>query len=189
MRLTDARIALVDFDGTLLDSEGCWLEAYTLACEKISVAPLAKIIDAFGQLCFGKWQALIKKQHGISDTQITECAKEVYSRRPPKASVLAILNSIPEGCSRSIVTKEPSELVKHWLQRYNVSGFDNIITSANERAEAEYYRKPFLLLIDDNYRHCKAAKEAGALVIGINDHHSNERKMQMKELCDLYLEE
>ena len=35
----------------------------------------------------------------------------------------------------------------------------------------------------------EAAKEAGALVIGIKDHHSNERKMQMKELCDLYIEE
>lgn len=189
MILTRIKTALVDFDGTLVDSNGCWIEAYQLLCEQQKVQPSTKIINAFAEITFGKWQDLISEQHGKCDDELLDCAKLTYAKRTPKESVLSIVRSLSAGCKISVITREPSELVRNWLAHYNIGVFSEVITSGDERKDAAYYAQPQLLLIDDNYKHCVAAKNAVATVIGVNDYHTEERKAQMREICDLYIED
>ena len=59
MILTHIKTVLVDFDGTLIDSNGCWIEAYQLLCEQRKTQPSAKIINVFAEITFDKWQDLI----------------------------------------------------------------------------------------------------------------------------------
>ena len=189
MILTHIKTALVDFDGTLVDSNGCWIEAYQLLCEQQKVQPSATIINAFVEITFSEWQKLISEQLGKCDNELLNCAKLTYANRTPKEAVLSVVHSLSTGCKISIITREPSELAHNWLAHYNIGAFSEVITSGEERKDKAYYSQPSLLLIDDNYKHCMAAKLANATVIGVNDHHTEERKAQMREICDLYIED
>ncbi len=189
MILTHIKTALVDFDGTLVDSNGCWIKAYLLLCERKKHQPSTATIDSFDKCTFAEWQKLINSKLGECDNELLECAKLAYVKRVPKKLILSTVHSLPIGSKISIITREPSELVRHWLSHYNINIFDEIITVGDERKDEAYYSQPLLLLIDDNYKHCIAAKLANATVIGVNDHHTEERKAQMREICDLYIED
>ena len=189
MILTHIKTVLVDFDGTLIDSNGCWIEAYQLLCEQRKTQPSAKIINVFAEITFDKWQDLISEQLGKCDDELLDCAKLTYAKRTPKEAVLSVVHSLPVGCKMSVITREPSELVRNWLAHYNICVFSEVFTSGDERKDLAYYSQPQLLLIDDNYKHCVAAKNADATVIGVNDYHTEERKAQMREICDLYIED
>ena len=53
------KTALIDFDGTLLDSTNCWIEAYCLLCEKLEVTPIGHIMERFGKISFAEWKSFI----------------------------------------------------------------------------------------------------------------------------------
>ena len=186
---THIKTTLVDFDGTLIDSNGCWIEAYLLLCERKKQQPSVSTIDSFDKCTFAEWQGLINSQLGECANELLECAKLAYVKHAPKELVLSTVRSLPIGSKITIITREPSELVRHWLSHYNINIFDEIITVGDERKDEAYYSQPLLLLIDDNYKHCIAAKLTNATVIGVNDHHTEERKAQMREICDLYIED
>ncbi len=188
MILSDIKIAYVDFDGTLVDSENCWLEAYTLACKEKDMLPFPHIITAFDQISFEEWQRLVEEQLGNGDNTLFECGKLVYTERTPKESVMSIVRALPDNCVKLIITREPSELVWYWLKHNHITNFEDVITTGDERAFTDYYKHRGLLLIDDNYKHCKAAKAANAIVVGVNDHHTTEGKSRMRSVCDCYLE-
>lgn len=189
MILTHIKTALVDFDGTLIDSNGCWIEAYLLLCERKKQQPSVSTIDSFDKCIFAEWQGLINSQLGECANELLACAKLAYVKHAPKELVLSTVHSLPIGSKISIITREPGELVRYWLLHYNINIFDEIITVGDERKNTAYYSQPSLLLIDDNYKHCIAAKLANATVIGVNDHHTEEKKAQMIEICDLYIED
>lgn len=189
MILTHIKTALVDFDGTLVDSNDCWVEAYQLLCKQRKVQPSTKIINAFSEITFDKWQDLILEQFGKCNEELLDCAKLTYAQRTPKESVLSVVRSLSAGCKISIITREPNELVRNWLAHYTIGVFREVITSGDERKDVTYYAQPQLLLIDDNYKHCMAAKLANTTVIGINDHHTEKEKAQMRKVCDLYIED
>ena len=178
----------VDFDGTLLDSEGCLVEAYQLLCENKEVSPSTEIMHLFDQITFEQWQNLIFHQLGECSAELLNCAKTVYSKRSPNSFVLSILQKLPADCSVRMITKEPVELPEYWLSRWGIKLFAQITTVSDERMNQDFYTGENILLIDDNYNHCSAAKMAGAYVIGVNSHHTEERKSQMREICDLYIE-
>ena len=189
MILTHIKTVLVDFDGTLIDSNGCWIEAYQLLCERKKQQPAATTLDSFDKWTFADWQELITSHLGECANELLECAKLAYVKRAPKELVLSTVRSLPINSKISIITREPSELVRYWISHYNINIFNEIITVGDERKDKAYYSQPSLLLIDDNYKHCMAAKLANATVIGVNDHHTEERKAQMREICDLYIED
>ena len=158
-------------------------------CERKKQQPSVSIIDSFDKCIFAEWQGLINSQLGECANELLACAKLAYVKHAPKELVLSTVHSLPIGSKISIITREPGELVRYWLLHYNINIFDEIITVGDERTNTAYYSQPSLLLIDDNYKHCIAAKLANATVIGVNDHHTEEKKAQMIEICDLYIED
>ena len=52
---THIKTTLVDFDGTLIDSNGCWIEAYLLLCERKKQQPSVSTIDSFDKCIFGRY--------------------------------------------------------------------------------------------------------------------------------------
>ncbi len=188
MNLSHIRFALVDFDGTMLDSTGCWIEAYQLLCEKKNVNPSQKVIDSFNLVDYSKWQELIFMQVGECNAELTECAKITYAKRTPKQAVLEVLNALSNDCTISIISNEPSELIEHWLAVRKLKIFSSINSVVGERDNPAFYKINGLLLVDDNYKHCLAARLANATVIGVNDYHTEERKTQMRKVCDTYID-
>ena len=188
MTLGNIKIAWVDFDGTLLDSHGCWTEAYGLLCEQCSARPEPDVIRLFDEIPFENWQTLVCKQLGCGTQELLKFAELSYSRRAPNKSVLSVIESLPRDCMITVITKEPKELVEFWLSHHRISIFAGVATVGNERKNADYYAVENLLLIDDNYKHCQAAKIAGAFVVGVNSHHNDEQAKTMRSLCDFYIE-
>ncbi len=188
MNYSQIKMALVDFDGTLVDSTGCWVEAYQLLCETKSIQPLKTVIDSFNQIDFTKWQELIFAQVGECNDELIECAKTTFAKRSPKQQVFAIINSLSNDCHISVISNEPNELIEHWLSAYKFKVFSSINIVLGDRDSPDFYKRGGLLLIDDNYKHCLAAKLANASVIGVNDYHTKERKTQMREVCNMYID-
>lgn len=188
MIFSNVKTALVDFDGTLIDSTECWTDAYKLLCEHCHAEPSADTVRLFDEVAFEEWQNVVFKQLGCDDKDLLEFAKIAYAKRSPNKSVLAVLELLPCDCTATVITKEPKELVEFWLAHYGIVGLDGIVTVGDERKNAEYYATDNLLLIDDNYKHCIAAKAAGAVVIGVNARHTDEQAKAMRNLCDAYIE-
>lgn len=188
MSLGNIKIAWVDFDGTLLDSHECWTEAYGLMCESRSVQPEPDVIGMFDEIPFESWQKLVCKRFGSCSEELLKFAQLSYSRRAPNKSVLSVIQSLPRDCIVTVITKEPKELAEFWLSCHDLTLFAGVVTVGDERRNPDYYAVENLLLIDDNYKHCQAAKAAGAFVVGVNSYHIDEQAKIMRSLCDIYIE-
>ncbi len=192
MVFKDIKKVMVDFDGTLVDSKHCWVEIYRLLYVKNGVSFPVELEKKYGLQPFETWSSIVEdalqKECQFTEEDIISCAKEIYRKCKPKQKIMTMLGETAE-CDIEIITMEPCEIVEDWLKHYNITIFDRVTTVRENRENPEFYKENGLLLIDDNYRHCKAAKTAGATVIGVEDYHNEEQKKQMREICDFYMEE
>ena len=192
----------MDFDGTIVDSNGIWVSIYKEYCASNSVQLSEEICKSFGCIPFADWIAKIKSFHNISldNTSylydIHEVAVKLYCSLTPKHGFKRFVSSHKQDCI-IIISKEDSSLISFYLQRKRIKNVHSIIQDKyNYRSSNQFYedianksgyRVNEILLIDDSLAHCTTAKESGALVVGINDYHSIERQRQMRLVCDLYV--
>ncbi len=192
-QFNDIKEVLVDFDGTLVDSTGYWTEAYRQLCYMHNALPRNDMIERFEKLSFSCWQEKISDQLSISisdaQNKLLSCAKHIYSKCEPKKAVISLISSLPSECNITIISREPCELVEHWLNSYGLMRISGVVNAGDERKSEFFYSGKGLLLIDDNINCCTAAKKAGATVIGVNDHHTDSQKKQMRKICDMYIED
>ena len=188
MNLQYVKNAYIDFDGTLVDSNGCWKAAYIRLCKRKNIEYSEEIIKLFEKVNFNEWLGCIFKQvDNLSENEFLEFSILEYLNREPKREVVEFINELPTRCKLIVITKEPAELVSRWLNHYNLNIFDGIVTERDNREKVEYYRINNLLVIDDNYKNCIAAKNSGATVVGVNDYHSKEQMKKMIDICDFYI--
>lgn len=180
---------LVDFDGTIVDSKDCWIRTYESVCTSLNKCIDPNTEKQFYQLTFDEWLSEISSElsynRTIIEEQFIEKAKEIYANRPPKQKCFDIINDYI-GCNLYIVSRNYKAIIEHWLKKWNISLFKEIIVENSNRKKKDYY-EDVDVLIDDNLQHCKAAKLCKTYVIGINDHHNKSEQSKMKHVCDIYL--
>lgn len=177
----------VDFDGTLVDSSGCWQEAYRLMCKDKNYVFEMNIFVAFSKISFMEWKKIISARYNIdASKEIMEYVMKLYCEKKPNKKVLEYLNSTKGEIT--LITREDKCLVESWLKFHHISCVKNIVTLGEERQNQSFYDEN-IILIDDSLKYCKPAREAGAYVIGINDHHTFKRQKEMKEICNEYWED
>ena len=177
----------VDFDGTLIDSTGCWQEAYMTMCKDKDYSFEPELYELFDNVSFDEWISKLNEKYGYdSFKELFNYSVKSYINRKPKQNVLNTISSIDGDVY--ILSREPKELILEWVNHYGLTMIKDIYQFGSERLEESFY-KNIDVLVDDSLKYCIPAHNAGTYVIGVNDHHSKERQEDMKKICDEYLEE
>lgn len=198
------KLILLDFDGTILDSTTAWSNVYHNYCNLYNLDVSESIRLNTNSLPFFEWIDAIKTTHKIKDDsaliieKLNEIALEVYKTIAPKNGFMQFVtqhNTLKNNIT--IISREEPNLISQYLKHYKIVGISNVLQDTfRHRATTNFYHDfasnngcntKSITLIDDSLSHCISAKQAGLYIVGLNDNHSTERQDQMKEICDLYI--
>lgn len=194
-----------DLDGTLLDSNGIWLEIDVEFLGQYGIAPVpADYTDFVTHNNFGASAQYTKERFDLPltvqeiITRWQNMAQEHYAHYLPlKPGVRELLKSLSARGERlSIVTSCMPHLCAAALERHGIAGLFHSIHYSHhmdiEKSDPELFRKISQLehlspsqciLFDDSPDYCAAAKQAGWQVIGVRDRLFDYRADELNALC------
>ena len=193
------QLIIIDFDGTIVDSNRIWKDVYLEYCLIMKFQPSPKIEELFGQISFDEWLLTIKDIHNVPDNSIMKkIALKMYYKKEPQKGFADFIEENKKS-EIIVVSRENADLINNYLNHNKIYSIQSIFQDrSNDRNGTIFYKEIAIknrchisdvLVIDDSLSHCVAAKMSGAYVIGINDHHTNERQEQMKMVCDMYVDD
>lgn len=198
------KLILLDFDGTILDSTEAWSNVYQNYCNQNNIDVSESIRLNTNCLPFFEWIDSIKATHNIKEDsqlineKLNELALEVYKTIAPKKGFIEfVTQQITLKNNIIIISREEPNLISQYLKHYKIASISKVMQDKfRHRATTNFYHDVAsnygctikdITLIDDSLSHCVSAKKAGLYVVGLNDNHSEKRQDQMKEICDLYI--
>lgn len=200
-----------DLDGTLLDSNGLWLEIDKRFLEKRGITHIpddyiefvtSHVASSAAEFTKARFQ-LEESTEAIID-EWEEMAKQAYFNELPltKGAALLLESLKKRNVEVSLLTACIPSLCYGALNNHGIAPYFKSIHAAMElgfdkRDKALF---PFVanlhgkkpsqcILIDDAIDYCTAAKEAGFTVIGVQDPNSALTNPQLKTICDLFVED
>ena len=194
-----------DLDGTLLDSNGIWLDIDMEFLGRHGISPVPPdYTDFVTHNSFGASAQYTKKRFdlSLSPEEIVACwqdmALEHYANHLSlKPGTLELLESIHrKGESLSIVTSCMPHLCSAALARHGIAHLFHSIHYSHlidmEKSDPELFRQVARLeglapheciLFDDSPDYCAAAKQAGWQVVGVRDSLFDDRAEELQDLC------
>lgn len=198
---------IFDLDGTLVDSNGVWLEVDKVFLSRHGFKYSQEYHDGVAhsilQNCAVFTKELFHMEESCEDiiAEWMELAKNSYDHVPLKPYVrdylercksaghrMAVFTAcVPEHCETAVR--------KHGLDRY----FEKIIYAqylgADKKSPAIFRQAAELLgvktrecvFFDDSLAACKGAKAAGMTVVGVKDDYHLSYEVDMREICDQYI--
>ena len=198
---------LFDLDGTLIDSNGVWLDVdkafLTRHGYEYSQAYQAGVAHSILQNC----AIFTKDFFGMEESceeimaEWMELAKNAYDTIPLKPHVREYLDRCKEAGHRmAVFTASVPEHCQAAVKNHGLDAYFEKIIYAQElgedkRSPAVFRRAAEILgvkprecvFFDDSLTACKGAKAAGMTVVGICDDYFTEAETDMRELCDQYI--
>ncbi len=198
---------LFDFDGTLVDSMPAFIKMMKSILDESGIEyadDTVKIITPLGYRGAAEHFISIGMKSSKEElmAEMTKRAREDYALRiDAKKDVPAVLSVLKEkGYSLNVLTASPHTMLDPCLKRNGIFElFDNVWSCEDfgtTKSNPEIYRAAAerigvyigdVVFLDDNVFADKAAKEAGAYVIGVYDESSTEYEDEMKAVCDRYI--
>lgn len=194
-----------DLDGTLLDSNGIWLDIDIAFLGKHGIHPVpADYTDFVTHNNFGASAQYTKDRFALplSAEEIVACwqdmARDHYANHLPlKPGALDLLKSIfRKGEPLSIVTSCMPHLCQAALERHGIAHLFRSVHYSHrmdmEKSDPELFRRVARLeglppeeciLFDDSPDYCAAAKQADWQVVGVRDNLFDHRAEELKQLC------
>lgn len=198
---------LFDLDGTLIDSNGVWLEVDKRFLARHGYEYSQAYHDGVAHSILSNCAVFTKKFFGMEESceeiiaEWMELARNAYDHVPLKPNVRAYLDRcraqgrrmavftacVPEHCQAA--------MARHGLDAY----FEKIIYAqelgADKRSPAVFRQAAALLgvkprscvFFDDSLAACKGAKAAGMTVVGVRDDYFHGAEADMREICDQYI--
>ena len=198
---------LFDLDGTLIDSNGVWLEVDKAFLSRHGYEYSQEYHDGVAHSILQNCAIFTKNYFQMEESceeiiaEWMDLAKGVYDAVPLKPHVRAYLDRckaaghrmavftacVPEHCQTAVRN--------HGLDVY----FEKIIYAQelgeDKRSPAVFRRAAELLgvkprecvFFDDSLAACKGAKAAGMTVVGVRDGCFHGAEADMRELCDRYI--
>ena len=198
---------LFDLDGTLIDSNGVWLEVDRIFLARHGLTYSQEYHDGVAHSILQNCAIFTKNHFQMEESceeiiaEWMELAKDAYRSVPLKPYVreylercrsaghrMAIFTAcVPEHCRTALAC--------HRLEPY----FERIIYAQElgaDKKSPEIFRRAAQLLgvrpsqcvlFDDSLSACKAAKAAGMTVVGVYDSYFRETEPDMREICDQYI--
>ena len=201
-----------DFDGTLLDSNGIWLDIDIEFLGRHGIAPVPPdYTDFVMHNSFGASAHYTKDRFGLplSPEEIVACWQEMalehYANHLPlKPGAIELLDAIKrKGETLAIITSCMPHLCAAALERHGITSLFRSLHYSHqigiEKSDPELFRQVArqeglapdeCIFFDDSPDYCAAAKQAGWQVVGVQDSLFDHRAQELKDLCseDRYLD-
>ncbi len=198
---------LFDLDGTLIDSNGVWLEVDKIFLARHGYEYSQEYHDGVAHSILQNCAIFTKDFFGMEESceeiiaEWMELAKDAYDHVPLKPHVREYLDRCREAGHRMAIFTAcvplhcQTAVKKHGLDAY----FEQIIYAQalgeDKRSPAIFRHVAELLgvkprecvFFDDSLTACKGAKAAGMTVVGIRDDYFHGAEADMRELCDRYI--
>ena len=198
---------IFDLDGTLIDSNGVWVEVDKTFLARRGAPYTKEYYDGVAHTILQNCAVFTKEYLHLEESceaiiaEWMELAKDAYHSVPLKPYVREYLDRckasgrrmavftacVPEHCRAA--------MAHHRLEPY----FERIIYAqelgVDKKSPAIFRRVAEMLgveakecvLFDDSLTACKAAKAAGMTVVGVQDEYVRDSQPDMRELCDQYI--
>ena len=198
---------IFDLDGTLIDSNGVWMEVDKTFLARhgleYSQAYRDGVAHSILQNCAVFTKDLFHMEESCEEiiAEWMDLAKDAYDHVPLKPHVRAYLDRCREAGHRmAVFTACVPEHCRTAMENHNLAPYFEKVIYAQELGEDKkspaIFRHVARLLgvaprecvfFDDSLAACKGAKAAGMTVVGIRDDCFSGAEADMRELCDRYI--
>ena len=199
---------IFDLDGTLIDSNGVWVEvdktflsrrgapytkeyyegvAHTILSNCAIFTKEYLHLEESCEEIIAEWMELAADKYG-TEVPLKPHVKEYLDRCRAAGHRMAVFTAcVPEHCRAA--------MARHGLEPY----FERVIYAQElgvdkkspaifrKVAESLGVRPRECVLFDDSLSACKAAKAAGMTVVGVHDGWFSDTSVDMREVCDQYI--
>jgi len=199
---------LFDLDGTLLDSNGVWVEIDLAFLGRHGLTPTEEYSHTVGHSIFPVAAQYTRDYYRLDMTaqaimdEWLGMAREAYARQIPlKPGAAEYLERCRESGERmALVTACVPELCRAALERHGLDRTFEALIFAQEmglekrepevflRAAAQLGVSPSTcIMYEDGPGNCAAAKAAGMGVVGVYDPFYETRQEELRRVCDRYI--
>lgn len=200
---------IFDLDGTLIDSNGVWLEVDKVFLARHGLAYSQEYHDGVAHSILQNCAVFTKNHFQMEETceeiiaEWIKLAENAYDEVPLKPHVREYLDRCKAAGHRMAVFTAcvpqhcRTAVARHGLGQY----FERIIYAQelgeDKKSPAIFRHVAQLLgvkpqecvLFDDSLAACKGAKAAGMTVVGVADLYHAGTEPDMRELCDQYIQD
>lgn len=199
---------IFDLDGTLIDSNGIWADVDRTFLARRGMEYTKEYYEGVAHTIFPLAAVFTKEYCHLSESceeimaEWMELAKGNYANVPIKPMVKEVLETLRSRGERMVIFTScvpehcRTALAVHGLEQY----FERVIFAqelGGDKSNPEIFRtvasmlgvKPQeCTLVDDSVKSCRSAKEAGMYVIGVYDDFFDSTRVQMRSVCDKFIE-
>ena len=199
---------IFDLDGTLIDSNGVWLEVDKIFLARHGCAYSQEYYEGVAHTILQNCAVFTKNHFQLEESceeiiaEWMELAADAYRSVPLKPFVREYLDRCRDAGHRmAVFTACVPEHCREVMSRHGLDGyFERVIFAqdlgVDKKSPAVFKQAAQMLgaeprqcvLFDDSLAACKGAKAAGMTVVGIRDSRFTGGEADMRELCDRYIE-
>ena len=200
---------LFDFDGTLVDSNGVWVDVDNGFLARRGLTPTREYSDAVGHSIFPIAAQYTKDYYHLDMSPEEIMAEWLDMARDAYAHQIPLKPGAKEFVERCAGAGEPMalftacvpQLCRAALERHGLTQYFPRVVYAQELGVEKRERRAFDLaleqlgaeavdctLYEDSPGACRAAREAGLTVVGVYDPFYAVYKAEMKQLCHRYID-
>ena len=198
---------IFDLDGTLIDSNGVWVEVDKIFLARRNAPYTKEYYDGVAHTILTNCAIFTKEYLNLSESceeiiaEWMDLARGQYNDVPLKTGVRAYLDRCREAGHRMVIfTACVPEHCKAAIEHHGLAPYFEKVIYAQEmgvdKKSPAIFRKVAemlqvspkdCVLFDDSLSACKAAKAAGMTVVGVHDPFFKDSEPDMRELCDQYI--
>ena len=198
---------IFDLDGTLIDSNGIWLEVDKTFLARRGAPYTKEYYEGVAHTILSNCAVFTKEYLGLSESceeiiaEWMDLAADRYHHVPLKPGVQAYLDRCRAvGHPMAVFTACVPEHCRAALEAHSLGTYFEQVIYAQELgvdkkspaifrtvAERLGVSPRACVLFDDSLSACKAAKAAGMTVVGVYDSYFADSAVDMREVCDQYI--
>lgn len=199
---------IFDLDGTLIDSNGLWMDVDIEFLARRGLEPTAEYEDMVARSIFPVAAEFTKKYYELSDSpeaimaEWEELARRHYAELVPlKPGAAEFLRQCrAEGRPMAMFTACRPALCRAVLERFGLAGYFDHVVYAEEIGLEKHDPRCFVrlsqligtdpvccTLFDDSPSNCATAQAAGMKAVGVYDDFYANRQEELKAVCGRYV--
>ena len=196
---------LFDLDGTLIDSNGLWVDVDTIFLQRRGLEYTKEYYEGVAHTIF-PMAAVFTKEYGNLPESCEEImaewmdlAKDAYAHVPLKPFVreyltacrdrgerMAIVTScVPEHCRTALTHHALTEFFEEFIFAHDLNMDKSDPALFLKTAEILGVQPEECTLYDDSVKSCRSARAAGMRVVGVYDPYFADTASQMPDACDM----
>lgn len=201
-------VDLFDFDGTLVDSNGVWVDVDNGFLARRGLTPTREYSDAVGHSIFPIAAQYTKDYYHLdmSPEEIMaewlDMARDAYAHQVPLKPGAGefLARRAVEGADMALVTACVPELCRAALARHGLERYFSAVVYVQELGVEKRDPRAFALtlerlgvrasdctLYEDSPGACKTARDTGITVVGVYDPFYAMYEAEMRQLCRRYI--